>query len=589
MATSPFNRNRLFNGGKNFSRGVNSFSDPEDVELGQVPWAINLINSGGDLTTRPPYQVLVRFPDGRAQGMTVFTPNGSEPVIVSAVSGKIYVSQYPYTSYMQLTSIGFSADVDHIFFEVAVQSANSAGEPIPPQPVLLIQDGRTRAAYYDGSFARHLIPGGSSNETVIGTFMVWVSDRLWVMRGRQIFASDIRNPLSFTENIYIAGGNSLFTDDGAVITGASATGDNRNLLVWSAKNTSMIQASITDRSQWGSTQGFVSLLFPGVGCVSHKSITRNNGELRWFSNEGVRFFSQVGATIQTAFNPVSSIEMKRSFDNLSPIQSRICAFTFKTYSGWSVPSGDVYNRHTWVVDNAPKDLLGSDSAPAWQGVWTGTRPVQWATETVRGKERCFFLSQDYCGIRLWEAFTESISENGGRIYASAELPARPGDNDFSLQQYKFSEYHMRRLKGTVSFTAEWRGNFGCWKENAALNLCAEYCRETPDCADLGKTLQPQNRYFRTQEAQEGCDGDEGPFEDRRGFFFQNRVTWWGQASLARFRMQIIQREESTVGECATGDAQCKELLCCDEEFTYRSHVDDGYNYPSTTTQESCSL
>jgi hypothetical protein len=38
----------------------------------------------------------------------------------------------------------------------------------------------------------------------MGGPMRWVGDRLWVARGAELFASDINNPISFLEDIYLA-------------------------------------------------------------------------------------------------------------------------------------------------------------------------------------------------------------------------------------------------------------------------------------------------------------------------------------------------------------------------------------------------
>lgn len=182
MATSPTNTNRSFDGGKNFVYGINSYAHPQDLNKGQLSWMVNGWTKKGIPYTRPGYQTRFRLPDGKAQGFTLFKPKDGERVMVMAVSGKIYVSQFPYEDFMQLTQLQFNKDVDHVIFKEALQGADGPGNLIPPRPVLIMQDGRSQPAYYDGAFARHLLPGGSTNETVVGFAMEWTGSRLWVSR-----------------------------------------------------------------------------------------------------------------------------------------------------------------------------------------------------------------------------------------------------------------------------------------------------------------------------------------------------------------------------------------------------------------------
>lgn len=344
MATSPVNVNRLFDGGNNFILGVNSNLHPTHLNAAQIAWGINVTNSGGIIYTRPGYKTIMRVPDGKAQGFTLFTPTGGEPNMVFAVSGKVYTSAYPFETYMQLPGIQFDAFVDHIFWKEATQGVDN-GVIIDPKAVLIMQDGLSRPAYWDGQISRHLNPGGVTNETVIGTTMEWIGSRLWVAQGRQIFASDIFDPLHFTETLYLTGGGSLQTMDGDVITLLKRTADSRALLAFTIGNTTIIRANITDRSQWQTIPDFISLQFPGVGAVGGKAYCEKNGELWWFSIQGARRFTQTGEAIRTSHSGVASIEMLRSFKNLSPVLNRVAGFAGGVFLGFSVPSGDLYGAH----------------------------------------------------------------------------------------------------------------------------------------------------------------------------------------------------------------------------------------------------
>lgn len=594
MANSPLNVNRRFDGGIQFLLGVNSNLHPSALGPNQMSWAINTINKGGIIDTRPGYVSMFRLPDGKAQGLTQFTPTDGELHLVAAVSGKIYVSTFPFNTYSQLLGIQFDPNVDAVVFKEAVQAQN-LGVLIEPKAVLMMQDGVSKAAYWDGTIARHLNPGGSASETLQGLWMEWIGFRLWVSRGRDLFASDIYDPLHFTENTYLSIGGSLNAMDGDVITGLARTADSQSLLVFTIHNTTIVQAGITDRTVWKTTPNFITLAFPGVGCCAGKSIFNHNGELWWFSVEGGRRLSQVSSTIRNSTNSVASIEMKRSFDNISrAVQSRTCGFTFNTFLGFSVPSGDVFNRHTWALDTSTNSQLTGNSPFAWLGIWMGTRPVEWTTPNVQGKDRVFYISQDTCGVRVWEAFQENRLDNGARIFCSVEFPGLTFNEPTSFKRFLFTEYHLSYMSGVVDITSDYRGDWGCWKRIATLQLCAKDCFRELICNDPNPTVMNQNRYFKTQEAQHFCPAVtseyEGAYSEDIGTFFQNRIRWTGKNAIRIYKTQAQQFQESSTGQCAKSDVVCKVLECCDPEINYVSHVDDcGYGYGSSNDQVCCRI
>lgn len=589
MANSPANTNRLYDGGIQFLLGVNSNLHPAYLNPNQISWSINTINKGGIIDTRPGYESRFRMPDGKAQGMTSFTPTGGTINLVMAVNGKIYTSPFPFTEYTQLPGIQFNPDVDHIVFKEAVKAKDGA-TIIAPLSVLIMQDGVSRPAYWDGSVNRHLAPGPGSNETVLGLWMEWIGNRLWVARGRELFASDIFDPLHFTETTYIGGGGSLNAMDGDVITALARTSDSRSLLVFTIHNTTIVRAGITDRTQWPITVDFIALLFPGVGCSAGKSIFYHNGELWWWSVEGSRRFTQVGASILSSRNSVASIEMRRSFDNITTsIQSRVCGFTFGTFLGHSVPSGDILNRHTWVLDTSTNSQISAQSPLAWLGAWMGTRPVEWTTINYSGTERSFHISQDPCGIRVWEAFKKERRDNGDRIFVSIEFGAVNFKEPTAFKRFLYTEYHLSFLSGDVSITTDYRGDWGCWKRNADINLCAEACIKELHCTSSNPQIYNQNRYFKTQEALHTCQSEEGAYSEDIGTYLQNRIRWYGENAVRIFKSSAYQFQESSTGACAKSDTICPELACCDGEVNYVSHVQDSGYGSGSSVNVTCSI
>jgi len=587
MAQSPLNSNRILDGEFGFTPGVNSNEHPEFVAKGQMAWAINMVNRGGTWRTRDGFKSIVRLPDGRAQGMTIFVPTAGVVSLVVALSGKIWVSPFPFQNWDYLPNIQFNQFVDHIVFKEAVQAIDG-GNLIDPKSVLMMQDGRSKPAFWDGNVNRHLSPGGKKKETIQGMWMEFVGGRLWVARGNEIFASDIYDPIHFTETQYLSEGGSLVTIDGKAVTALARTADSKALLAYTLDNTTIIAAAITDRDQWKSTPGFISILFPGVGCVGGKSVTYSNGELFWFSKEGARRFTQVGATIQVSRNNVASLEMERSYANLSPSTSRTCAFGFNGLVGFSVPSGDVYNRHTWVIDMGTNTSSAESAPPSWQGIWMGTRPVEWTSATINGINRCFHVSQDRVGgVHVWEAFQVNQMDDQGRIFWALETRGMDFQSPLAFKKFVYSEGHIINLRGQLDITAEYRSDYSCWIKIMDTKFCAQDCNQL-NCTDKNQAAVVQSRYFKTEEAQATCITPIGPYQDNVGTYFQHRFRGYGRMGLLKFKASANQYQENASGECSKGDVDangnlvCKTMLCCDEEIDYLSISDlSPYGYPTS--------
>jgi hypothetical protein len=139
---------------------------------------------------------------------------------VAVVDGVVYVAPYPFLEFRQLPNVLMLPWAKRVFFVQAVQSArrlntdfSSPIEVITPRNVLFIQDGgNTAPAYFDGSASGHI--RDNLFETPAGSSMIWVGDRLWVAVRNAVFASDISNPFSFREQVYISTTQGFqFSDD----------------------------------------------------------------------------------------------------------------------------------------------------------------------------------------------------------------------------------------------------------------------------------------------------------------------------------------------------------------------------------------
>ncbi|HXC05567.1 MAG TPA: hypothetical protein VNZ86_12485, partial [Bacteroidia bacterium] len=146
-----------------FILGMDSYSSPYKLLAGEYQMAMNVVNRGGMVQTRPGSLSKFTLPSGQIQGCTLFAPSGQIPALVFAVSGKIYVSLDPFDSFTQLNGIQFNPYSKFISWASCIQSTDydPSGNLITlstPKNILMIQDGSTRAAYWDGTNASHLNP-----------------------------------------------------------------------------------------------------------------------------------------------------------------------------------------------------------------------------------------------------------------------------------------------------------------------------------------------------------------------------------------------------------------------------------------------
>jgi hypothetical protein len=400
-----------------FFRGAKSDSDPGQLPLGYYHMGINVINTGGVLSCRPGMRCIVKFPEGKLQGATLFRPRFGLEQMVVCIDGVVYVAEWPFISFRFLSNVQMSPHAKQVFWALTTQSAErrtndfaSAINVIPPKNVLFIQDGgNTAPAWYDGSQSGHI--RDFEFQTPAGGPMVWIGDRLWVAQNDKVFASDVSNPFSFREQIYLGGQTAFYFSSDVTAMSRTPSLAFPQLIIFTESNASIIQANIRDRDLWTTTQDFQKEVFQ-VGAASHRSVVSHFGQLMWFSNSGIVFFDAAIAGQVSARLPIRDNEMLKSKTRLADDLTLTAGAAFGQYFLMSVPSEDRFNRHTWVLNNASLETLTDDSGPSWPGYWLGTRPVEWVYGQIAGQERIFHVSTDEDDQnRLWECFRPERLDN----------------------------------------------------------------------------------------------------------------------------------------------------------------------------------
>ena len=174
-------------------------------------WGVNIVNRGGLIQTRPGYKIQLTLPVGQLQGIKIFTPTKDGATtgqcIVFAVAGKVYYAPFINGALIQpanwetqrLKNITFSPTAKMVYWAICEKSTvvSSGGnlEIVPTYSVIVMQDGTSNAAYWDGIENGHL--DENRQGTPRGTWMTFSGRRLWVARNATVLASDLVDPLKF--------------------------------------------------------------------------------------------------------------------------------------------------------------------------------------------------------------------------------------------------------------------------------------------------------------------------------------------------------------------------------------------------------
>lgn len=570
------NADILVSGDDYLGLGADQFISPQKLDNGKYVASENTICRGGIVQTRPGSRTVFRLPDGNFQGLTMFKPSSGVVHLVAAVDGAIYVSPYPFNSYRQLDGIQFGLNSQFIAWSVCLKTTDydESGQLYfldNPYSVLVMQDMRTRAAYWDGATARHLNPTPSPvidpetgqrittpgyDETPIGLWMAWANNRLWVSRGNQIFASDIGNPLKFTEAQYLNEGRAFYLPDNC--TGIAATTDLQGIVCFTDTSGTFLQSSIQDRTKWLSTPDFQKVILPNVGCVAPRSIMSQHGMLWWYSSRGLLTQDDaLRANITSRLN-VQDNAMYGTKANMSFNLGGICSAPYENMILVSVPYGDILNRRTMVLDQAPFGEQGG-MINAWASYWTGWRPLEWAYGTINGEERVFFGSIDYDGAnRVWEIGESSRTDNGVAITCSLVTKEHLfGNRDYKNLNYVETEWV--NVKGDVSILIAAAGVRGAWETLATREVVASQGQIYSDARYgkgynmiAGSSAQTRNIRSAVYSQANECNSVCVESDQYSGLIdkaFSAMFVWSGVAGLQAYRIFAAPNTNYYNGDC----------------------------------------
>lgn len=580
-------------GGDSFLFGADSSVFPANIGNGSYVMSMNTINRGGVIQTRPGSASLIfeeDIPGDNIQGMVLFQPSSGLPSLVFMVDGLVYYSPHPFKEYHQLEDLQFSAYSKYAAFEACVQSTYYDGSGIlkqldQPKNILIIQDGNTRAAYWDGAEAAHINPTPSDQEftqedrdgTPVGLWMKWSNNRLWVSRKDMLFASDIGNPLKFTETQYLNEARAFFLP--GPCTGIVETPDQTGILVFTPEAGVFLRSAIQDRTLWLETPEFQKTVLPSIGCVSPRSIVQQHGLIWWMTPRGLISLNDAAKLNISSRLSTEDQEMACSKANMSHDISMVCGSFFDNFIFHAVPVGDKYNTRIHVMDQAPMDEAEVNS---WCGYWEGWRPVEFARIVTGSEERVFCISKDLDGVnRIWELFLKDRTDNGIPITSYVETKLHLFDSR-DYKKFQYAEIEAVGIKGYTSFLLAAAGIKGAFQPIGTKEVIStigqvysdeEYGDGDDDNRFFG--AKPQMRIIRSKEGSDPSDCNADCVEsDKRGLIdkgFALLIVWSGIAGISAYRIFAKLETDAPMGRCEDDETGVNLLTpegcSSDEEFS----------------------
>lgn len=552
-------------GDSKFGLGMKSSGKPDKVVPGAYYRAFNTVCRGGRISCRPGFKWRLNLPDGKLQGLTLFRPASGAEQLIFVVSGRVYVSGAPFDTYEQIPGIQLSADSDQVWWahtERAVQrNADLSLTLITPRAMLLIQDGLSAPAYWDGATGQQIL---GQYATPQGTAMAWSGGRLWVARNRSLFASDYADPLTFFEGEYIGTTNSFVLPGNVRGLAEAPNVQSPVLLAYTADATVQFLSGIRTRSLWTSTANFQATVLPQMGCLSHRSIVQAHGQLYWFSPMGLTRLDVAQQGYVEGRQRVIDTDMAVSKYRVDPDVSLIAGTGFESYLLMSVPSGSTENIHTWCLDLSSLDGSITEDGlvrGAWASYWTGTRPVEWAVGTVMNEPRCFFVSHDYDGYnRLWEAFSTERNDNGCPISWGFETRSYRGRGT-APKVWRNGEITLSDVEGEVDVAVASAGTKrGRWKRICTKRVSAAvgtvgFKEQIADDEDLyafkgqSRIVATVDDRLETPDSLSSCCLDDANREEHIDVDFQLCVLVSGAASVDMVRVWFDEETEFVTAAC----------------------------------------
>jgi len=594
---------RLTDGFTTLESGVDSGLAPSLIKPTQVASAVNAQMRGGYIKPRPGVNKrTLRFPgvdpalfeDAKFQGAHRYRTASGDDVLMAEIGGRMF--KIDIANQFKVQDITIPGDPDSSLLEFSWM--------IQAEQFFLKQNGVSSPYIFDGATARRATP----NEIPVGTVMAYVMGRIWIASPdrHQFVAGDlVYGPsgtatynyrdavLKMTENDLLARGGAFSIPDSAgqitaivpIAVLDTSTGQGP-LIVFTETHAFSINAPV-DRAIWKLvTFPIETISMIGAGPVNQTVVSQVNSDLWFRSLQDIRSFIVARRNFQlggqnTWSNSGMSDEIRTvlDFDQRQTL-SHASSIVFdnrllETISPvWT--SKGTYFRGMVALDFATVSGIGRQSAPAWNGVWSGLKILQLITATVNKVERAFmFVLSAANKIELWELSRDARQDNGIKpIQWSFETRSfRFNDQGFGEKQLMTGQQAIDEVFGTVNFNLMFRPDqMPIWTPWISWSECAvsEDC-STPECGQPQVGPQQYRLQYRPKtkfpQPSDACN-ESVSRPMNLGFEFQAREEITGHCRFKNFLLHAHWRDESPAGECPTA-GECVGVSGCDvNPFTY---------------------
>ena len=250
--------------------------------------------------------------------------------------------------------------------------------------------------------------------------------------------------------------------------------------------------------------------------------------------------------------------------NLNPVSNSQDGYIWGDAVG-----AQIYHRGMVVRDYTPVSSSKAQSAPIWNGVWTGLNVQQLVTGYFFGVQKCYmFVWNDKTQLNeLWELTNHQGYDKG---LDGAETPVEwiLESRSFDFQKpiglkslYRASLW-LKDIYNTVDIKLQYREDASyCWQD---------WTPEFERCSPVGTLVNETNANVVdfVQDLPNGrnrinfgipdnvCD-DVTNMYTRVGYLYQFRITIKGRCTLSKFVMSAREEIESTWALCAAGGGGSK--------------------------------
>jgi hypothetical protein len=295
--------------------------------------------------------------------------------------------------------------------------------------------------------------------------------------------------------------------------------------------------------------------------------------LWWMSPTGLVNIDVAQAAYVTSKLVPQDTAMAVSKSNLWTDLSETALGFYENFIVCSVPNGDRFNRHTWALDQTVLSDSQGSSTQGWSSVWTGTRPVQWATGLFNNSLRCAHASVGPDGSNIvWESFVSEGLDDGLPILSFLETKAHLDFGDkaggLNRKRFKFAEVSLEQVRGDVNLKVYWAGTRGRYKLLGEWNFAAtEGSADAREASSYYETYNPQQRVVRTPAVQGFSDpvtctsrGVESVWNDWIDVAFSILIVWSGPAAIRSYRIFADGEQEASTGDKVFDETGDRVLL-----------------------------